>query len=181
MISLLYNSDFFADALGSSFKTRTPTYGKTNIPLNLNTKHFNEKNALTNAGFKGQCTWFSYGRALQVSGKKMPTGNAQTWITSAISMGYETGTQPSYNSVVVLSSKRFGHVAFVEAYDGKTITISEGNVGNACRSDDSCSQVEYANKHANELVRTKTYSSFDEYRRINKNNGYTIIGFIYLD
>ena len=181
MISLLYNSDFFADALGSSFKTRTPTYGKTNIPLNLNAEHFNEKNALTNAGFKGQCTWFSYGRALQVSGKKMPTGNAQTWITSAISMGYETGTQPSYNSVVVLSSKRFGHVAFVEAYDGKTITISEGNVGNACRSDDSCSQVEYANKHANELVRTKTYSSFDEYRRINKNNGYTIIGFIYLD
>lgn len=181
MISLLYNSDFFADALGSSFKTRTPIYGKTNIPLNLNTEHFNEKNALTNAGFKGQCTWFSYGRALQVSGKKMPTGNAQTWITSAISMGYETGTQPSYNSVVVLSSKRFGHVAFVEAYDGKTITISEGNVGNACRSDDSCSQVEYANKHANELVRTKTYSSFDEYRKINKNNGYTIIGFIYLD
>lgn len=181
MISLLHNSDFFADALGSSFKTRTPTYGKTNIPLNLNTEHFNEKNALTNAGFKGQCTWFSYGRALQVSGKKMPTGNAQTWITSAISMGYETGTQPSYNSVVVLFSKRFGHVAFVEAYDGKTITISEGNVGNACRSDDSCSQVEYANKHANELVRTKTYSSFDEYRRINKNNGYTIIGFIYLD
>jgi len=181
MITLLYNSDFFSDFLGSNFKTRTPTYGKTDIPLNLNTEHFNSKNTLTNSGFKGQCTWFSYGRALQVSGKKMPTGNAQTWINSAIAMGYETGTQPSYNSVVVLSSKRFGHVAFVEAYDGKTITISEGNVGNACRDDDSCSQVEYANEHANELVRTKTYSSFDEYRRINKNNGYTIIGFIYLD
>lgn len=181
MITLLYNSDFFADFLGSNFKTRTPTYGKTDIPLDLNTEHFNSKNALTNAGFKGQCTWFSYGRALQVSGKEMPTGNAQTWITSAISDGYETGTQPSYNSVVVLSSKRFGHVAFVEAYDGETITISEGNIGNACRDDDSCSQVEYANEHANELVRTKTYSSFDEYRRINKNNGYTIIGFIYLD
>ena len=111
----------------------------------------------------------------------MPTGNAQTWINSAITMGYETGSQPSYNSVVVLSSDRFGHVAFVEAYDGETITISEGNVGNACRNDDTCSQVEYANEHANELVRTKTYSSFDEYRRINKNNGYTIIGFIYLD
>ncbi|MBQ3020790.1 MAG: CHAP domain-containing protein [Bacilli bacterium] len=181
MITLLYNSEFFADLLGTDFKTRTPTYGKTDIPLKLNTEHFNSKNALTNAGFKGQCTWFSYGRALQVSGKKMPTGNAQTWINSAIAMGYETGTQPSYNSVVVLSSNRFGHVAFVEAYDGKTITVSEGNIGNACRNDDSCSQVEYANEHANELVRTKTYSSFDEYRRINKNNGYTIIGFIYLD
>lgn len=181
MIEMLYQSDFFTEFLGSDFKTRTPTYGKTDVPLDLNTEHFNSKNALATSGFKGQCTWFSYGRALQVSGKIMPTGNAQTWISSAIAMGYETGTQPSYNSVVVLSSKKFGHVAFVEAYDGETITISEGNVGNACRDDDACSQVEYANEHANELVRTKTYSSFDEYRRINKNNGYTIIGFIYLD
>ncbi len=181
MIEMLYQSDFFAEFLGTDFKTRTPTYGKTDVPLNLNTEHFNSKNTLTTSGFKGQCTWFSFGRALQVSGKKMPTGNAQTWINSAITMGYETGSQPSYNSVVVLSSDRFGHVAFVEEYDGETITISEGNVGNACRNDDTCSQVEYANEHANELVRTKTYSSFDEYRRINKNNGYTIIGFIYLD
>ena len=181
MIEMLYQSDFFAEFLGTNFKTRTPTYGKTDVPLDLNTEHFNLKNTLTTSGFKGQCTWFSFGRALQVSGKKMPTGNAQTWINSAIAMGYETGSQPSYNSVVVLSSDRFGHVAFVEAYDGETITISEGNIGNACRDDDSCSQVEYANEHANELVRTKTYSSFDEYRRINKNNGYTIIGFIYLD
>ena len=181
MIEMLYQSDFFAEFLGNDFKTRTPTYGKTDVPLNLNTEHFNSKNTLTTSGFKGQCTWFSFGRALQVSGKKMPTGNAQTWINSAITMGYETGSQPSYNSVVVLSSDRFGHVAFVEEYDGETITISEGNVGNACRNDDTCSQVEYANEHANELVRTKTYSSFDEYRRINKNNGYTIIGFIYLD
>lgn len=181
MIEMLYQSDFFAEFLGTNFKTRTPTYGKTDVPLDLNTEHFNSKNTLTTSGFKGQCTWFSFGRALQVSGKKMPTGNAQTWINSAIAMGYETGSQPSYNSVVVLSSDRFGHVAFVEAYDGETITISEGNIGNACRDDDSCSQVEYANEHAKELVRTKTYSSFDEYRRINKNNGYTIIGFIYLD
>ena len=181
MIEMLYQSDFFAEFLGTNFKTRTPTYGKTDVPLDLNTEHFNSKNTLTTSGFKGQCTWFSFGRALQVSGKKMPTGNAQTWINSAITMGYETGTQPSYNSVVVLSSDRFGHVAFVEAYDGETITISEGNIGNACRDDDSCSQVEYANEHANELVRIKTYSSFNEYRRINKNNGYTIIGFIYLD
>jgi len=181
MIEMLYQSDFFSEFLGSDFKTRTPTYGKVDIPLNLYTEHFNSKNTLATSGFKGQCTWFSFGRSLQVSDKKMPTGNAQTWINSAVAMGYETGSQPSYNSVVVLSSNRFGHVAFVEAYDGETITISEGNVGNACRNDDTCSQVEYANEHANELVRTKTYSSFDEYRRINKNNGYTIIGFIYLD
>ena len=136
---------------------------------------------MATAGFKGQCTWYSFGRVLELFNKKMPTGDAQTWLSSAIAMGYETGTQPSYNSVVVLMGRKFGHVAYVEAYDGKTITISEGNVGNPCSNDDSCSQVEYANEHAEEMVRTKTYNSFDEYRKASKNSGLTIVGFIYLD
>ena len=64
---------------------------------------------------------------------------------------------------------------------GKSITISEGNVGNACSNDDSCSQVEYANEPAEELVRAKTYNSFDAYRKASKNSGLTVVGFIYLD
>lgn len=181
IMEMLYQSDAFTEFLGDDFKTRTPTYGSTTTKANLNSDFYNSKNILATSGFKGQCTWYSHGRALELFNVVLPSGNAQTWLNSAVAMGYETGTQPSYNSVVVLSSKRFGHVAFVEAYDGEKITISEGNVGNPCSNDDSCSQVEYANEHANELVRTKTYNSFDEYRRINKNNGYTIIGFIYLD
>ncbi len=181
MLELLYQSDDFAELLGSDFVTHTPVYGKNVSTADLKSDNYNSKNTLATSGYKGQCTWFSFGRALEVSGKKMPTGNAQTWLTSAIAMGYKTGTQPSANSVVVLMGRKFGHVAFVEAYDGNSITISEGNVGNKCSNDDSCSQVEYANEHAEELVRTKTYSSFDAYRKASKSSGLTVVGFIYLD
>lgn len=181
LLEMLYQSDDYAELLGDDFKTRTPSYGSNNTSANLKSEYYNSKNTLTIAGFKGQCTWYSFGRALELFNKKMPTGNAQTWLSSAIAMGYETGTQPSYNSVVVLMGRKFGHVAYVEAYDGKTITISEGNVGNPCSNDNSCSQVEYANEHAEEMVRTKTYNSFDEYRNASKNSGLTIVGFIYLD
>ncbi|MBP3920136.1 MAG: CHAP domain-containing protein [Bacilli bacterium] len=181
MLELLYQSDDYAELLGDSFITHTPVYGKNETPANLKSDNYNSKNTLATSGFKGQCTWFSFGRALEISGKKMPTGNAQTWLASAVAMGYKTGTQPSANSVVVMMGHKFGHVAYVEAYDGKSITISEGNVGNKCSNDDSCSQVEYANNHADELVRTKTYSSYDAYRKATKNNGLTVVGFIYLD
>lgn len=181
MLELLYQSDDFAELLGNDFVTHISIYGKNETKANLKSDNYNSKNTLATSGFKGQCTWYSFGRALEVSGKKMPTGNAQTWLTSAISLGYKTGTQPSTNSVVVLMGHKFGHVAYVEAYDGKNITISEGNVGNACSNDDSCSQVEYANEHAEELVSTKTYNSFDAYRKASKNSGLTVVGFIYLD
>ena len=181
LLEMLYQSDDYAELLGSDFKTRTPSYGKNEGSANLKSESYNSKNTLATSGFKGQCTWYSFGRALELFNKKMPTGNAQTWLSSAIAMGYQTGTQPSYNSVVVLMGHKFGHVAYVEAYDGKTITISEGNVGNKCSSDDSCSQVEYANEHAEELVRTKTYSSFDAYRKASKSSGLTVVGFIYLN
>ena len=181
MLELLYQSDDFAELLGNDFVTHTPVYGKNETKADLKSDNYNSKNTLAISGFKGQCTWYSFGRALEISGMKMPTGNAQTWLTSAVAMGYKTGTQPSTNSVVVLMGHKYGHVAYVEAYDGKTITISEGNVGNKCSSDDTCSQVEYANQHAEELVRTKTYSSFDAYRKASKNSGLTVVGFIYLD
>lgn len=180
-IQMLYQSDVFVELLGDDFKTKTPTYGKTSTMADLNSKYYNEKNILTNTGFKGQCTWYSHGRAMELFNVILPSGNAQMWLNSAITMGYETGTQPSYNSVVVLAGRKYGHVAFVESYDGESITISEGNIGNPCSSDDSCSQVEYANAHANELVRTKTYNSFDDYRKESKSSGLIVIGFIYLN
>lgn len=180
-LEMLYQSDDYAELLGDNFKTRTPSYGSNKNSANLKSEYYNSKNTLTIAGFKGQCTWYVFGRVLELFNKKMPTGDAQTWLSSAIAMGYETGTQPSYNSVVVLMGRKFGHVAYVEAYDGKTITISEGNTANPCSNDDSCNQVEYANEHAEEMVRTKTYNSYDEYRKASKNSGLTIVGFIYLD
>lgn len=178
----LYLSDNAFDEFAKKYADYTPKYGFNNTERNLDSNHYNSNNTLATSGFKGQCTWYSFGRALESTGKVMPTGNAQTWLSSAVGMGYSTGSYPVPNSVVVLAGRKFGHVAYVESYDGEKITISEGNVGNAC-SDDSanCSQVEYANNHANELVRTKTYNSFKEYKEASKASGLYVVGFIYLD
>lgn len=179
IMNLLYQSDDFSELLGSDFKSKKPVFGLVDTEINLDSEFYNSKNALTIGGYKGQCTWFAYGRALEVSGFKMPTSDAQTWLTKAITSGYKTGTQPSAYSVVVLMGRKHGHVAFVESYDGEKITISEGNTNNPC-SDGSCSQVEYAKNHANEMVRVRTYNSYADYYNASKRSGLSVIGFIYL-
>lgn len=182
VIDLLYKSETLFDEFESPYKDYVVKYGSAPANSDLKSDNYNSKNFLTQAGYKGQCTWYAFGRALEVSGKIMPSGNAQTWLSSAIAMGLETGSTPSKNSVVVLAGNTFGHVAFVESYDGTSITISEGNVGNPCsKKSAGCSQVEYANNHANEMVRTKTYSSFKAYQDASRSYGQYIVGFIYLD
>lgn len=182
LIKSLYESDNLFDEFDKKYADYPVKYGTNDVKRDLDSANYNSKNTLATSGYKGQCTWFSFGRALESTGKKMPTGNAQTWLSSAIAMGYTTGSRPAPNSVAVLAGRKFGHVAYVESYDGTSITISEGNVGNACSSDDSgCSQVEYANEHANELVRTKTYASLKEYRNASRSSGLYLVGFIYLD
>lgn len=181
-IKSLYLSDNAFDEFSKKYADYTPKYGSNNVERKLDSNNYNSNNTLATSGYKGQCTWYSFGRALESTSKVMPTGNAQTWLSSAVGMGYSTGSYPTPNSVVVLAGRKFGHVAYVEAYDGEKITISEGNVGNACSVDSSdCNQVEYANNHANELVRTKTYNSFKEYKEASKASGLYVVGFIYLD
>lgn len=179
-IELLYNSNDFGEQF-TNISFPTVVMGKVDTLADLNSEFYNSKNALTNAGFKGQCTWYAYGRALETTGKKMPTGNAQTWLSSAVAMGYATGTEPSKNAVAVLSGGKYGHVAFVEEYTQDKLVISEGNIGNPCsKASANCSQKEYANEHFAELVRTTTYSSFKAYQDYNTSIGYKVIGFIYL-
>ncbi len=179
-IELLYNSNDFGEQF-TSIPFTTVVMGKVDTLADLNSEFYNSKNVLTNAGFKGQCTWYAYGRALETTGKKMPTGNAQTWLSSAVTMGYETGTEPSKNAIAVLSGGNYGHVAFVEEYTPDKLVISEGNIGNPCsKKTANCSQKEYANEHFAELVRTTTYSSFKAYQDYNTSIGYKVIGFIYL-
>lgn len=179
-IELLYNSNDFGEQF-TNISFPTVVMGKVDTLADLNSEFYNSKNALTNAGFKGQCTWYAYGRALETTGKKMPTGNAQTWLSSAVAMGYATGTEPSKNAVAVLSGGKYGHVAFVEEYTQDKLVISEGNIGNPCsKKTANCSQKEYANEHFAELVRTTTYSSFKAYQDYNTSIGYKVIGFIYL-
>lgn len=177
----LYESDNLFDEFDSKFNDYPVKYGSVSTEMNLSSDYYNDRNILTTSGYKGQCTWLAFGRALEVSGRELPTGNAQTWLSSAVAMGFTTGSRPAPNSVVVLAGRKYGHVAYVESWDGEKITISEGNIGNACSDDTTCSQVEYANNHAEELVRTITYNSLKEYKDASKESGLYLVGFIYLD
>ena len=180
-INYLYTSESVFEEFDNKFLDIPTKYGKNDVERNLSSDNYNSKNILTTSGFKGQCTWYSHGRALESTNKKVPAGNAYTWLSSAVAMGLDTGSYPMPNSIAVLAGRSYGHVAYVESYDGEKITISEGNVGNACsKKEANCSQVEYANQHANELVRTKTYSSLQAYKDASKSSGLYLVGFIYL-
>lgn len=182
IIQTLSSSTNFYDAFDMSFNNHIAIKGKNISEDNFNHAAYTTENPLAKSGYKGQCTWYAWGRAYKLTGKEMPTGNAQTWIASAIKMGLPTGTHPSKNAIVVSAGGSYGHVAFVEAYDGTSITISEGNVGNPCGgSKSTCSQVDYANKHALDLIRERTYSSYEEYKTETASGGRYIIGFIYLE
>lgn len=50
-------------------------------------------------------------------------GDATTWFSRAQAMGMETGTEPRAGAI----GWTWGHVVFVEAVHGDTITISENN------------------------------------------------------
>lgn len=179
IIDSLYASDNFFDEFSDEFKLHTTMKGENTSEDNFNSAEYNHLNIFTQAGYKGQCTWYAYGRALKLTGKKMPSGDAQTWLTSAIAMGYPTGTRPSVNSVVVMTGGEFGHVAYVEAWDGKSIRVSEGNINNPMNGTDQ--MVEYAREHAVELVYEAEYDSYEEFCAVHESWGLTVVGFIYLE
>lgn len=90
-------------------------------------------NIFTKYGYKGQCTWFTYGRALEKLGIPLPSefyGNAvDWWYANEKDHVYKYGTEPKPNSIVVWSGGNYGygHVAFVESIEGNTIYFNEGN------------------------------------------------------
>lgn len=179
-IETLYQSDSFFDAFSTEFQDHTTSTGSNTAETDYDSPEYNQLNPFTSSGYKGQCTWYAYGRALKVTGKKMPLGNAAMWIQNAKAMGYATGSQPSKNAVVVLAGNNFGHVAFVESWDGTSITISEGNYNNPCASG-QCNAVEYANKHYGQLVHQATYDSLEAFKTSEKSIGLIVIGFIYTE
>ena len=71
----------------------------------------------------GYCTWYVASRTF------VPwNGHAKSWLTNARAYGFLTGSVPAAGSIVVTTENRwYGHVAFVEAVHGNTITVSEMN------------------------------------------------------
>lgn len=91
--------------------------GKT--VANIGSKYYTSDNISYKGGYKGQCTWYSYGRFYEVNGIKLRTArNAKYWLNdnsrdSRLRVSYGSGAiKPK--SIAVRTSGRYGHVMFVE-------------------------------------------------------------------
>ncbi|TSC95601.1 MAG: hypothetical protein CEN88_451 [Candidatus Berkelbacteria bacterium Licking1014_2] len=71
----------------------------------------------------GWCTWYAANRR-NVPGQ---WGNARSWLGSARSAGWATGSTPAAGAIIVTSETWLGHVGYVESVDGDSVTISEMN------------------------------------------------------
>ncbi len=70
----------------------------------------------------GWCTWYVASR------RYVPwRGNASAWSYQARRYGYQVGRTPAVGAIMVTHESRWGHVAYVEAVHGGTVTISEMN------------------------------------------------------
>lgn len=126
--------------------------------------------------YRGQCTWFAYCRALEVTGSIMPTGNARDWLELT---DLPTGNKPKTHAVAVFAGEgSLQHVIFIENYENGMITFSEGNYDNPCYNG-SCNMVDYASDHYKELINVQTmpYSAF----LIQRETNMELLGFIYTE
>ena len=143
-------------------------------------------NIFTDAGYAGQCTWYVWGRVNEVNdgkytGYALPTGNASSWFATARAKGFDVGSTPRANSIVVYNdASGYGHVAYIESINGENICFSDGNTGNS----EGDGVYFYNHNYTNRLdvcfqyvkVHNVTLSEFYNY----PGGSYYIIGFIYL-
>lgn len=151
--------------------------GSNDMNINVDIPSFNSPlNPFSNSGWTGQCTWYCWGRANQLLNiTELPLGNARDWIAQAKALGYKCGQTPSKNSIVVWGGT-LQHVAYVEAYDGTNITISEGNY-----SPSGVGLPQYATiEQAKQRLHQVTYSNFDALKN-KQGSGGIFLGFIYLE
>ena len=126
----------FCLSLGLVTTTASATAVSSNYGVDINSEWYETTANPYFEDFRGQCTWYVWGRAMEKCGVDLScfrgTGNAETWFDTAQKYGFSVGTTPQANSIVVMKgygskTKGIGHVAFVEKVDGTTVYYTEGN------------------------------------------------------
>lgn len=168
----------FANGSGNKENSGGAT-GMNPIAIDINHPSYKADNPFW-PKFNGQCTWYVWSRVHQLYGKKMPTRDAKLWYELASNMGYPVGTQPAVNSVVVLGGTIYGHVAYVEAWDGTNITISEANSNWKGYMPPNGVGLNASDTLALEHMQTVTYD-YETYQYRYLLSGLKITGFIYLE
>lgn len=73
------------------------------------------------------CTWYAWQQAYERVGVALPGfGNAGNWYDNAVAHGYSVGSAARVNSIAVYTDSGYGHVAYVTAVNGNTMTTVEG-------------------------------------------------------
>lgn len=111
--------------------------GELGAPANFSSPCYTDSrvNPLATYDLMGQCTWYAWGRCYEIYGFAWPNGRGNGKdcarnLANAYPDKFNLSSTPSKGAVISFTSDNpWGHVAFVEAYDGKHITVSEGNVG----------------------------------------------------
>lgn len=82
--------------------------------------------------YKRECVSYTAWR-VAVSGRHMPywggRGNANEWDDNARAAGIPVDGSPRVGDIAVSNAGRYGHVMYVEAVHGNTITVSQYNAG----------------------------------------------------
>ncbi len=120
---------------------------RTTAPENNNKYYYSNSNIFYASGLapygsripsaKGNCTWYAWGRAYELTGTKPQsglTGNAHTWWNGAAGK-YSRGSTPKVGAIAVWKSNMpysggCGHVAIVEKIENGKVYISESGYPN---------------------------------------------------
>ncbi|OFI07016.1 bacteriocin BCN5 [Clostridium acetireducens DSM 10703] len=131
---LLISAVLSASVIGSQHGiSNVVKASQVSIIPNVQSNAYNTNNIFTKCGYKGQCTWFTYGRVTEKLGINLPSefyGNAvEWWYANAKSNVYSYGSEPKENSIAVWGGGNlgYGHVGFVEKVEGNTVYLNEGN------------------------------------------------------
>lgn len=130
----------------SSNNTQLPTSTEDLRLIAQGDIYIGAANPFVASGYRGQCTWWCWSRAKEVTGVIMPTSNARDWAKDTT---LKTGKEPKSKSVLSIwdnGSNGRQHVIFIEDYSNGYITFSEGNIGGD-------GTVEYTREHYLELLR----------------------------
>ena len=92
-----------------------------------------------NTASKGQCVWYTQGRANEKKGVYIGArGNAKDVYASCKNSGFQVSWYPKPNSIACFNGGTYGHVRFVEFVNCDTVYFTEANLNadNALSSDD---------------------------------------------
>ena len=156
-------------ALSMPIYTFAQTYDKQIIKNNgLNAIYIDiGKSPYTNMNYNNSaysklgCGWFASARVRELTGKGSTVRNGVGWMKHYSEYGFAKGnTAPSVKAIACYSN----HVSVIEAYDGKTYTVSEGGNQSGSASEGYCQ------------ITTRTLSQI---MNLNGSSG-SFLGFVYL-